>query len=557
MAIRIPRSVAIEEQIRAIEKERCERDLAYFIQRAWEIVEPGAEYVHGWHIDLMCAHLEAITDDVVIGKAPYNRLLINVPPGAMKSLTVGVFWPAWEWGPRNKPHLRYVCASHSMTLAIRDNVRMRRLIMSDWYQMHWGDRVRMTDDQNVKTKFENSATGFREAIAAGSITGSRGDRVIIDDPHSVESAASEQQRNTTREWFLEAVPSRLNSPIKSAIVIIMQRLHEEDVSGIILDEINAKQPGLYDHVMLPMRYDPMRGHAAPGGPIYTKLGYQDPRRDEGELMFPERFPKEVVDRDERIMGPYATAGQHQQSPVPRGGAIIKDEWWTLWAGDQFPNMDYIIASVDTAYGEKQENDYSACTVWGVWSQSAAARVERIQTHDGRVQQIDRVYAEGAPQLMLMDAWQDRLAFPDLIKRIAATCKIRKVDKVIIENKAAGISVAQELRRSLQTEDFAVQLVDTAGSTSGKGIDKVARLYSVQHLFSEGMIWAPDRQYAEMVIRQVSSFPKSKHDDLVDTVSQALRHLRTIGVLTRSVERISEIEFSKKWRGGPPAPLYPG
>ena len=167
----------------ALDRVECAESLATFVEQAWAIVEPGQDYVHGWHIDAMAEHLEAIT----YGDEDYNRLLINIPPGHMKSLMVSVFWPAWEWGPCHMPHMRYLCASHSLELGIRDSMRMRRLITSDWYQARW-PHVKLTADQNQKTKFENTATGFRQATAAGSITGSRGDRVIIDDPHSVEGA---------------------------------------------------------------------------------------------------------------------------------------------------------------------------------------------------------------------------------------------------------------------------------------------------------------------------------------------------------------------------------
>ena len=258
----------------------------------------------------ICDHLEAVYNGEI------NRLLINVPPGFSKSLLTSVFFPSFCWA--NDPHLRFLCASHSQNLAIRDSTKMRRLIQSDWYQERWGKEVVLTGDQNAKTKFENTKAGFREAVAAGSITGSRGDIVIIDDPHSVESASSEAMRATTAEWFLEAVPTRLNNPAESSIIVIMQRLHEEDVSGIILD----KQLG-YEHLMLPMRYEPDRK-------CYTSIGFEDPREDEGELLFPERFPAEVVERDERVMGPYATAGQFQQRPTVRGGAIIRRQDWMLW-----------------------------------------------------------------------------------------------------------------------------------------------------------------------------------------------------------------------------------
>ena len=529
------------EMLRAIQKRKCEQSLGYFIRKAWSIIEPGQPYVHGWHIDFLCSHLEAITAGVENDDGtPYNRLLINVPPGTMKSLTVGVFWPAWEWGPMNMPHMRYVCASHSQDLSIRDGLRMRRLVMSEWYQSNWGDRVKLTGDQNQKTKFENMATGFRQAAAAGSITGARGDRVIIDDPLSVDGANSDAVRESTNQWFLEAVPTRLNNPISSAIVVVMQRLHEEDVSGVILE----KDLG-YDHIMLPMRYDPSR--AAP-----TKLDYSDPREEDGELLFPERFPLDVVDRDEKAMGPYATAGQFQQTPEPRGGGIIKRDWWQLWGTDAYPLMDYVIASVDTAYTEKTENDLSALTVWGIYSVDNVAQATKVVGRHGTLQEysmtIEREYAEQHPKLMLMHAWQDRLPLHELVTKIAASCTRLKVDLLLIEGKASGLSVAQEIRRLYGSEPWGVQIINPGSQ------DKMSRLYSVQHLFAEGLIFAPDRAWADQVITQCAQFPRSKHDDLVDTVSMALRHLRSVGLLSRAIEHLEGLDHSKKTLSRA-APLY--
>lgn len=528
---------------RMVEKRKCELSLAEFVKLAWRVIEPGQPYVHGWHIDFICAHLEAITDEVVLDTGElYNRLLVNVPPGTMKSLLIGVFWPAWEWGPRNMPHMRYVCAAHSQDLAIRDGLRMRRLVTSDWYQGHWGDRVQLTGDQNQKTKFENTATGFRQATAAGSITGARGDRVIIDDPHSVDGANSDQQRQSTLTWFLEAVPTRVNNPDRSAIVVVMQRLHEEDVSGVILSR------GLgYDHIMLPMRYDPARAYP-------TKLGYADPREEEGELLFPDRFPQDVVDRDEKAMGPYATAGQFQQQPEPRGGGIIKDHWWQLWSRPEYPPIEYIVASLDTAYTTKAENDFSALTVWGVFSGSDDTQATRSVDRYGRTIEVKTSYQSEAlgpvPKVMLMYAWQAKLELHELAEKVAATCARMRVDRLLIENKAAGHSVAQEIRRLFGHEDFGVQMYDP------KTLDKTARLYSVQHIFAEGMVFAPDKDWAEQVIRQCSVFPKGKNDDLVDTVSMSLNHLRQCGMLTRAAERMAELEETKRFEGnGSSAPLY--
>ena len=547
--IDLPRDIDANATLFNIEKRRCELSLANFIKKAWHVVEPGQPYVDNWHISLIAEHLEAITDDHVLEDgSPYNRLLINVPPGTMKSMIVNIFWPSWEWGPRNMPHMRYICAAHQQGLAIRDSTKMRRLVTSEWYQKHWGDRVKLTGDQNAKTKFENTATGFREALAAGSITGSRGDRVLIDDPHSVESANSDAMRATTLEWFTEAVPTRLNNPKTSAIVVIMQRLHEEDVSGVILERKGFQ--GVYDHICLPMRYEAWREG------VTTKLGYADPREEEGELLFPQRFPPEVVDRDEAAMGPYAVASQHQQVPSPRGGNVIKDSWWQLWDHTHFPNLDFIVASIDTAYSSKAEErgDFSACTIWGVFSGDPAATATRSvdrygKGFDGYVNTSYTSDLNAVPRVILMRAWAERLELHELVEKIAKDCKALKVDKLLIENKAAGHSVAQEIRRLFSHEPWAVQMYDP------KSIDKLGRLYSVQHLFAEGMIYAPGTTWAEAVIRQVSSFPRGKHDDLVDTVSMALRHLRDLGLLTRSPERLAEINESKTQYGKPPPPLY--
>ena len=547
----------IDQTLYELDLVDAEESLASFVKQAWSVIEPGQEFIHGWHIDYLAAHLEAITDGVVLdnGEA-YNRLVVNIPPGTMKSLLVGVFWPAWEWGPRNMPHMRYVCASHSLDLAIRDGLRMRRLITSDWYQNRWGDRVQLTGDQNAKTKYENTATGFRQAAAAGSITGSRGDRVIIDDPLSVDGGNSEAILASTATWFLEAVPTRLNNPATSAIVLVMQRLSEGDTSGIILDRGLAG----WDHLMLPMEYDPTRARP-------SLLGIEDPRQEDGELLFPARFSRETVERDKKIMGPYATAGQFQQTPTPRGGGVIKAGWWETWMDDAFPPLDYIIASVDTAYTTKQENDFSALTVWGVFSGDiAASRADNFVNARGKMRNNAEEAArfdegvrirdmldhspESVPRVMLMAAWQERLELSELVAKVASTCRKMKVDKLLVEGKASGLSVAQELRRLYGAEDWAVQIINPGS------LDKLARVYSIQHLFSEGMIYAPDRQWADLVIRQCEVFPKGKHDDLVDTVSMALRHLRETGLLVRAPERMAEIDAGRRHVGAAPAPLYP-
>lgn len=540
---------AIERLILLESKKACEESLAEFVRQAWSVIEPGQPYVHGWHIDAICQHLEAVTDGRI------KRLLINVPPGCMKSLLLNVFWPSWEW--TRKPHLRYVATAHNQALAVRDSTKMRRLISSEWYQKRWPE-VSLTGDQNSKLKFENSAFGFREAVAFESMTGVRGDRVLIDDPHSVDSALSDQERQNAVTTFLEAIPTRLNNPATSAIVIIMQRLHEEDISGIALSK------GLgYEHLMLPMEFDPNRA-------CETSIGFHDPREEEGELLFPERFPAEVVERDKLVMGPYAVAGQFQQQPSPRGGGILKRDWWLTWDDAEaaangcspgaYPAFDYIVASLDPAFTEKKENDPSGFAVFGVWNRQA--RTSRcIMNPDGsRVEFFD--VADGMPAALLMYAWAKRLDIhgPDverepgeteasykvrtkaswgLVEHVMDACKRFNVDMLLIEAKGPGITVASEIKRLNKYNDFGVQLVDPGRA------DKVARAYACQHIFSGGQVFAPETQWAEDVIAEAEAFPRGAHDDRVDAVTQALRWLRDRGMLERSSEIINRAELEMR------------
>ena len=333
--------------------------------------------------------------------------------------------------------------------------------------------------------------------------------------------------------------SRLSNMKKGAFIVIQQRLAENDLTGHILE----KQIGDWDHLVLPMRYEPERS-------FHTSIGWKDPREEPGQLLWPERFGEAEVALLEKQMGPYTAAGQLQQRPEPPGGGVIKREWWQLWEEPNFPPMDFIMASLDTAYTLKTTNDFSAMTVWGVFSDRTYATTSRFIGSDGRPSYVERDYAETAPKLMLMYAFQARLEIHELVEKVATVCRGMKVDKLVIENKAAGHSVSQELRRLYGNEKFSVQLYDP------KSIDKLSRLYSIQHLFSEGMVYAPDRAWAEMTITQVGQFPKGKHDDIVDTVSQAIRHMRDLGLLQRVSEKIEEYEGLKVYPGRGADPLYP-
>lgn len=277
------------------------RTLAGFVREFWPVLEPVRLLAWGWALDAMCAHLEAVT------RGDINRLILNVPPGSMKSLLVSVFWPAWEWGPQGFAHNQYLTSSFSQTNVVRDNVKMRRLVASEKYQALWP--VTFQGDQNAKLKFENTATGFREGRPFESLTGGRGDRLLIDDPHSVDGGESDTQRDAAVRTFFEAGTDRLNSEA-SAIVVIMQRLHERDLTGELL-----KRDLGYVHLELPMEFEPQRR-------CETFL-FTDPRTQAGELLFPELFSANRVADLKKAKGSYAWAGQYQQRPAPRDGGLFK------------------------------------------------------------------------------------------------------------------------------------------------------------------------------------------------------------------------------------------
>ena len=580
-------TIDIDEQLRDIERANCEESLYEFMVAAWKYVDPNP-FVHGWPLEAVAEHLQAVCDGDI------RRLIINIPPRCSKSSMTSVAFPAWVWAqrhdsPTSGPGVQFLTASFAQQLSLRDSVKTRRLLDSPWYQSLWGERFALTSDQNTKGRFDNNKGGTRLSTSVGSaLTGEGGNCIIVDDPNAAQEAFSEATIHTTIEWWDSALSTRLNNAKSGAFIVIQQRLAEDDLTGHIL----SKDIGDWTHLCLPMKYewtrhsvsitgwnDP-RGCDDDGEPLVLvdANGRRIPRdsaakdeltnKREGTLLWPERFGPKEIDLLERQLGPFAAAGQLQQRPEPAGGGVIKTDWWQPWELESYPPFDYIIASLDTAYTTKTENDFSAMTVWGVFSATMAEASSNFVGRSGkRESQRDREAmfdeamrvknmtagmggSDSTPRVMLIYAWQARLELHELVSKVEQTARRMKVDKLIIENKAAGHSVAQEIRRLYNNADFAVQLVDP------KAQDKLARLYSVQHLFAEGMVHAPDQSWAQEVITQTSQFPKGKHDDLVDTVSMALRHMRELGMLTRQQERVTEMENMKRYTGKQPTPLYP-
>jgi len=316
-----------------IRAQAAEESLYAYVQLAWPIVEPGTPFQDNWHIQAICEHLEAVS------RGEIRNLLINIPPRCMKSLLVSVFWPTWEW--IHNPAKRWLFASYAQSLSMRDSLKCRRIIESDWYRFFWGDRYKLTSDQNQKGRFENDKTGYRMATSVGgSATGEGGDITVIDDPHDAQGALSDTQRSATITWHDETWSTRLNDPKTGCRVIVMQRLHEKDLSGHVLEK------GGYEHLMIPMEFEKDRK--------CKTVIFEDPRTKEGELLWPERIPEKSVEEGKKTLGSYASAGQFQQRPAPRGGGMFKREWFKIV--DAIPARAQMVRFWDLAATEKQQGN---------------------------------------------------------------------------------------------------------------------------------------------------------------------------------------------------------
>lgn len=508
--------------------------LLQFIRDYWHILEPEAKMVEGWPLEAICHHLEAITRK----ELDPPRLLMNVPPGFMKSLTTDVFWPAWEWGPMGLAHMRYVAFSYSASLTERDNRRFLDLTSSPEYQELYGGPWRTTEGKHIhgvmlakigERLVSNKRKGWKLATSVGGVgTGERGNRVILDDPHNVKEQESDVVRTETVRWFREAMSNRLNDAEHDAIIVIMQRVQEGDVSGEILSA-NME----YHHLMIPMEFDSDRV-------CETAAGWVDPRYDpddldecDGILAWPERFNPKVSGRMKHDVGPYAWAGQYQQAPAPRGGGIFRRDWWQLWepANGKFPVFDYVFASLDSSYTEKEENDPSGLTVWGTFKHPDTGKRRIMLIHAWRKHlQFSGPRDEQKPKESY-NAWVMRTQKDwGLIEWVRHTGLRFKIDRMLIEAKASGISAAQELGNRWKTVGFGIELCQVTG-------DKYARAIAVQPTFSQQMVYAPAREWSEMVIDEMGNFPKGKYKDLTDSATQAIKHLRDIGLADTDEEEL--------------------
>ena len=564
-----PRKVAA-----ALDAHVLSESLMEFVKGAWHIIEPKKPFVSNWHIEAIVEHLEAVE------RGEIKRLIINIPPRHSKSSIVSVLYPAWVW--TRDPTCQFMCGSYAEKLAVRDNLKHRRIGESQWYRERWGDVWDFAGDQNQKTRFENNRSGYRICFGmTGGAMGDGADRLLLDDPLDRQGATSEAERVKCNETYDEALSTRLNDPVQSAIILIMQRLHQNDLSGHLLDGDEE-----WVHLMCPAHYDSNR-HCV------TQFGntiWEDPRSEDGELLWPERFTEAAIDTLAARLGPFAAAGQLEQSPVPKGGGIIKEEWWKDWPPEgwappplgkpvQLPAFDYVVASLDSAFTSKEENDPSALVILGMWRDADEAQVgPRLVSRDGVIVP-ERIPGHEHPKIMLAYAWEKWLTLhgpPEekprgvseaewsskfwkkrrqeswgLVEWVIDTCRRYKVDRLLIEGKASGIDVANEMARLYANENFSVELVQPHG-------DKVSRVYAIAPLFANGRVHAPwiydhaseewrRPAWCDHALNQCSVFPKGEHDDVVDAISMGMRHLRDIGMAVRSdeIEREWDDELAYK------------
>lgn len=464
-----------------------------FIEPAWVVNEPMTPFVGGYHVDAIAEHLEAVSDGQI------QNLIINIPPRHTKSTFVCVLWPSWEW--TFAPHLQYLFASYREPLALRDSVKMRRLITSSWYRGRWGGMYQLQGDQNQKGRFENDRSGYRLAISVGTGTGEGGDRLVLDDPMSADQAESDAERDAANEWCDATFSTRANNPATAARVIVQQRLHEVDTTGHLLKKM-AQGGRQFDHLVLPAEYEPR-------AQVCVADLMHDPRSTEGEPLSPARFDTAALEElkidlgnDDRV------AGQLQQRPSRPGGVIYRREWWAdrnrfSWLAPAYElGVVGRFMSVDTAYKDKRESDYTAVVIADLLAD----------------------YRLGVREIRM-----DKVQFPDLLDFIESMANEwnwdGKLRAVVVEEKGSGISALQQLRSSAGPDWLAEMLVgfEPGGSKEYRARKSAVWCRRSMVLLPEPSLNAPwMAQFAgPEPLGNLFKFPSVEHDDDVDAFTQLI------------------------------------
>jgi len=434
-----------------------------FVRKVFTTLEPGQAFVPNWHLDAIAYQLERV------GRGEIKRSIINMPPRSLKSMTASVAFPAFVLG--HNPARRIICVSYSGDLAKKHANDFRAVLEAPWYQRLF-ERTRI-GQKDSETEIELTARGFRLATSVGgTLTGRGGDLIIIDDPLKPDDAYSEAKRNAANEWFKNTLLSRLNDKRTGAIVIVMQRVHMDDLTGFV-----TSQSDEWEVLSLPA--------IAEVEEIIPISDTEVHRRCVGDALSPEREPLSVLENLKAQLGSDAFSAQYQQMPVPPGGAMIKRDWIKRFV--ELPvqrERSLILQSWDTASKGGPENDFSVCTTWFI-------------TRDRR--------------WYLIDVWRKRVDYPELKAAVRILASRYAANRVLVEDAGAGTSLVQEL------------LGDVDGILAVKpDRDKITRLSVVSAKFESGLVFLPERAawLADFEV-ELFAFPGSRHDDQCDSVSQAL------------------------------------
>ena len=441
------------------------RDLCYFAQRCFFELNPQTAFAMNWHIEVIAAKLTAVRQGKI------RRLIINLPPRHLKSLMASIAFPAWCLG--HDPSAQILCVSYAQDLADKLARDCRAIMMSPWYRRIFP--TRLAPHRQAVQEFITTRQGYRLATSIGGVLTGRGaDIILIDDPLKPEEALSDAQRKAANEWYDHTLYSRLNDKRHGAIVIIMQRLHEDDLVGHVL-----AQEG-WEILSFPAIAEADEVHR-----IETIWGAQCFRRRQGEALHPDREPLETLDRIRRTIGEYNFAGQYQQSPAPLGGGLVKAEWFKRYGEKDRPErFDRIVQSWDTANKATELSDFSVCTTWGVKGKN----------------------------LFLLGLFRRRLEYPALKRAVREQQSLFGANEVLIEDKASGTQLIQEL------------IADGCHGVTRyqPTCDKIMRLNAQTAMIENGFVRIPEMApWLAEYLHELTVFPKGKHDDQVDSTAQFL------------------------------------
>lgn len=439
--------------------------LREFIPEAWKVIEPAKTLIHNWHIDLICEYLEAVD----LGQI--RRLMFNVPPRMTKSNIVSVIWPTWSW--IEKPWLRWLFASYSSSLSTKFSVDRRTIIESDWYKNNWGLVYNLSSDQNVKTEFTNNERGSMFSTSVGgAATGKGGDRIVIDDIVNPEQAESKAAREAANIFYARTLSTRLDDEHTGAIVGVMQRLHKEDLTGLIM-----KEKG-WTIISIPSCAEEKERI------VFPISGYEK-IREKDEMLCPERFTREHHDKKKMVLGKRGSAAQLQQKPEDERGNIFLRSDWQYYREMPIPIRS--IWSWDTAVKTKERNDLTA----GI----------RI--------------VECANGFYIDDLVKRRMEYPEMKATIKNKQGSKPADVILIEDASSGQIVLQDLRRNSNLPVIPFEADK----------DKILRAHLVSPTLEAHKIYVPENSlWVSDFIDNCSNFPDVDHDDDVDSLTAAILYL---------------------------------